>query len=147
MILNVSSPQPAHPNLLPGGATRRGLCLSAVVCPGRAPGRAPLRGLCLARVVCPGRAPGRVPLRGLCLAGVVCPGQAPGRVPLWGLFLAGVGCRSRGPVVLQSLSPAVLGNLATGGPTGRPGVGRGGAVGWRSASWPSLAGWPRRRRR
>jgi hypothetical protein len=117
MILNVSSPQPAHPNLLPGGATRRGLCLSAVVCPGR------------------------VPVRGLCLAGVGCRS----RVPVRGLCLAGVGCRSRVP--LRGLSRAVLGNLAAGGPTGRPGVGRGGAVGWGSASWPSLAGRPRRRRR
>ncbi|HEY4850517.1 MAG TPA: hypothetical protein VII22_06960, partial [Streptosporangiaceae bacterium] len=69
MILNVSSPQPAHPNLIPGGATRRGLCLSAVVCPGRTPGQ------------------------GLFLAGVGCRSRGLGRAPLRGLFLAGVGCR------------------------------------------------------
>jgi hypothetical protein len=101
MILNASSPRLGGPNLLPDGASRRGLFL----------------------------------------AGVVCRSQWAGRVPLRGLFLAGVVCRSPGLVALplRSLSQAVLGNLAVGGPTGRPGVGRGGAVGWRSASWPSLA--------
>src|SRR5260370_16895597 len=73
MILNVSSPQPAHPNLLPGGATRRGLCLSAVVCPGRGLGRAPLRGLFLAGVGCRSRGLARPPPPRPFLPPLACP--------------------------------------------------------------------------
>ena len=144
MILNASPLRPGPPYLLRGGATRRGLFLAGVVCRSLLPDGATRRGLFLAGVVCRRRL-GGVVFRGLFLAGVVCRNLLPDGAIRRGLFLAGVVCRRR-LVALPGLSRAVLRNLAAGEPTGRPGAGRGGAVGWRQASRPSWAASPPQRR-